>query len=53
VGGDANEDEDAGSDDRAHSEAGELDRAEHAAEPVVAVHLLEQDVERLLREQLM
>ena len=43
--------EDAGADDRADPEAGELDRPEHSSQPVVALGLLEEDLEALLAEQ--
>ena len=52
VRGRAGRDEDAGADDRADAEARELDGAEHAAQPVLAGHLLQQLRERFRREQL-
>ncbi len=47
VGRRAGGDEDAGADDGADAEGGELDRAEHPAQPVLALHLLEQHLEGL------
>ena len=41
-----------GADDRADAEARQLDRTEHAAQPILALHFLEQLLERLRREQL-
>ena len=51
--GGAGRDEDAGADDRADAQAGQLDGTEHAAQPVLAGHLVEQLAERLRGEQLM
>ena len=51
VRGDAGEHEDAGADDGADAEAGERHRAEDAAEPVLALHLLEQETQRFLGEE--
>ena len=53
VRGHAGEHEDAGADDRADAQAGELDRPEDAAQPVLALHLLEQHGERLRGEELL
>ncbi len=52
VRGDAGEHEDAGADDGADAEAGELHRAEDAAQAVFAAHLFEQEAERLSGKQL-
>ncbi len=51
VGGRARRDKNPRADDRAHAEARELNRAQHAAQPVLTGHLLEQLLERFRREQ--
>ena len=47
----AGQHEDAGADDRADAQARQLQRAEHAAQAVLARHLLQDDFERLARER--
>ena len=52
VGRHAGQHEDAGADDRADAEAGELDRAEHAAQPLLALQLVVEHRQRFPQEQL-
>ena len=52
VGRDAGQHEDAGADDGADAEAGQLHGAEHAMEPLLAVHFIEQRFQRFSFEQM-